>query len=171
MMTVCYVLVRGQDRTHSSLNHLSQLLLASLLPLARARCLGAGRGSGSCPAPPFRAPPSEVQHLHGCPPWAQCCTEYGFCHSKVLVCFCFNLYFTGYRRFFNTNVFLLTSWQSQKTKIFKLIPQSPVLFRVTGWRGSSETATARVTASSSPMMCSGRRATARTQAPRAQTRH
>ena len=46
-------------------------------------CLGAGRGSGSCPAPPFRTHPDNIHHLHGCPPWAECCTEYGFCHSKV----------------------------------------------------------------------------------------
>merc|ERR1712106_717216 len=45
-------------------------------------CLGAGTGAGPCPASPFRAEPSEVQHGDGCPEYAECGTEYGYCHPR-----------------------------------------------------------------------------------------
>jgi len=45
-------------------------------------CLGAGVGAGSCAAPPFRAPTEDIDHMDGCPAWAECCTEYGYCHPK-----------------------------------------------------------------------------------------
>ena len=39
--------------------------------------LGKGEGLGSCAAAPFRA--HEVQWTYGCPAFAPCCSEYGFC--------------------------------------------------------------------------------------------
>jgi len=60
------------------------ILLAPLfLPGAQGGCLGAGSGTGSCAAAPFRTPTEELDHLDGCPGWAECCTEYGFCHPKA----------------------------------------------------------------------------------------
>ena len=31
----------------------------------------------------YRTPEEELDHADGCPAWAECCTEYGFCHPKV----------------------------------------------------------------------------------------
>ena len=31
----------------------------------------------------YRTPEEELDHTDGCPAWAECCTEYGFCHPKV----------------------------------------------------------------------------------------
>ena len=42
--------------------------------------LGAGTGSGSCSAPPFRS--SVVQWTAGCPDFAPCCLEYGYCQAR-----------------------------------------------------------------------------------------
>lgn len=44
--------------------------------------LGAGEGPGSCLAPPFRAEPESVAWPEGCPAWAPCCSEYGFCQTR-----------------------------------------------------------------------------------------
>ena len=44
--------------------------------------LGAGTGEGSCAAAPFRA--YEVKWPYGCPSFAPCCSEYGYC--RPLVC-------------------------------------------------------------------------------------
>ena len=30
-----------------------------------------------------RTPEEELDHVGGCPGWAECCTEYGYCHPKV----------------------------------------------------------------------------------------
>merc|ERR1712106_1058548 len=57
-------------------------LLFHLTSPVSGGCLGAGIGAGSCPAPPFRAPTEEIDHMDGCPAWAECCTEYGYCHPK-----------------------------------------------------------------------------------------
>ena len=43
--------------------------------------LGVGTGRGSCAAPPYRA--TEVHWRFGCPPFASCCTELGYCRSQV----------------------------------------------------------------------------------------
>ena len=48
-------------------------------------CLGAGTGAGSCPAAPFRAAEADLDHKSGCPEFAECCTEYGYCHPKVIM--------------------------------------------------------------------------------------
>ena len=57
------------------------LPLLLLLPLVRAGLLGAGEGEGSCAAPPFRA--RYVKWSGGCPGFAPCCTEYGYCRPLV----------------------------------------------------------------------------------------
>ena len=58
-------------------------MLSSLLSCCLAGLLGAGRGEGSCVAPPFRAPAEEIKWSEGCPDWAACCTEYGYCQPRV----------------------------------------------------------------------------------------
>ena len=52
---------------------------------ADLQLLGAGRGRGSCAAPPFRS--TEVHWRFGCPPFASCCTELGYCRSQVRIYF------------------------------------------------------------------------------------
>ena len=42
-----------------------------------------GIGAGSCAAFPFRADSLDLDHDGGCPRWAECCTEFGYCHGKV----------------------------------------------------------------------------------------
>ena len=44
--------------------------------------LGAGHGEGSCAAPPFRA--YAVKWSYGCPGFAPCCSEFGYCRPLVL---------------------------------------------------------------------------------------
>ena len=58
--------------------------LLGLSTIAEGGCLGAGTGAGSCPAAPFRAESAEIDHMSGCPQHAECCTEYGYCHPKVI---------------------------------------------------------------------------------------
>jgi len=48
--------------------------------LSEAGLLGAGQGHGSCAAFPYRE--QLVDHVGGCPRWAECCTEYGYCHGR-----------------------------------------------------------------------------------------
>ena len=63
-----------------------QVLLTSLLclvSLSEAGLLGAGSGDGSCAASPFRTSEAELAWPEGCPAWAACCTEYGYCHPRV----------------------------------------------------------------------------------------
>ena len=45
--------------------------------------LGAGTGDGSCAASPYRAAEEDLAWPEGCPGWAECCTEYGYCHPRV----------------------------------------------------------------------------------------
>jgi len=62
------------------------LLLGSVLlgsSSVEGGCLGAGVGAGSCPAAPFRAEEADIDHAGGCPAFAECCTEYGYCHPKA----------------------------------------------------------------------------------------
>merc|ERR1712110_492331 len=57
------------------------LLLAvclGLISVAQCGLLGAGTGHGSCPAFPNR--PEDFDHVGGCPRYAECCTEFGYCH-------------------------------------------------------------------------------------------
>ena len=53
------------------------VLLFCSFSLSAAGLLGAGAGEGSCAAPPFRS--HEVQWSYGCPSFAPCCSEFGFC--------------------------------------------------------------------------------------------
>ena len=40
-----------------------------------------GTGHGSCPAFPNRS--DDIDHVGGCPRYAECCTEFGYCHPLV----------------------------------------------------------------------------------------
>ena len=44
--------------------------------------LGFGRDLGSCPAPPFRTDPADLAWPEGCPDFAPCCSEYGYCQTR-----------------------------------------------------------------------------------------
>merc|ERR1719270_2673698 len=63
-------------------SYFALLSLVSFFAQSDAGCLGAGTGAGSCPAAPFRALTEEIDHKSGCPGYAECCTEYGYCHPK-----------------------------------------------------------------------------------------
>ena len=56
-------------------------LVLSLVTSCWSHLLGAGQGQGSCAARPFRA--REVSWTGGCPDWAPCCSEYGYCRPRV----------------------------------------------------------------------------------------
>ena len=56
------------------------VLLPALLQV-RAGLLGYGTGEGSCAAAPFRA--KWVKWSYGCPTFAPCCSEYGYCRPLV----------------------------------------------------------------------------------------
>ena len=60
---------------------LVMLMMFPLSALSKSVLLGAGTGLGSCAAPPYRA--RKVHWVYGCPPFASCCTELGFCRSQV----------------------------------------------------------------------------------------
>ena len=62
------------------MNQLVVLLLPALLQV-RAGLLGYGTGEGSCAAAPFRA--KWVKWGYGCPAFAPCCSEYGYCRPLV----------------------------------------------------------------------------------------
>ena len=53
------------------------ILFLTSCSLTSAGLLGAGTGEGSCAAPPFRS--HEVQWSYGCPAFAPCCSEFGYC--------------------------------------------------------------------------------------------
>merc|ERR1719512_251741 len=55
------------------------VLLLSAAASCQAGLLGAGHGEGSCAAAPFRTPVEALKWPAGCPPGAECCTEYGYC--------------------------------------------------------------------------------------------
>ena len=57
------------------------LSLVTSVWVVRGGLLGAGEGEGSCAAPPFRA--HYVKWTGGCPGFAPCCSEYGFCRPLV----------------------------------------------------------------------------------------
>merc|ERR1712179_14239 len=62
----------------------TMLSLLAILLLSVGCChgglLGAGTGDGSCRAAPYRA--VVVQWAGGCPAYASCCSEYGYCRTK-----------------------------------------------------------------------------------------
>ena len=45
-----------------------------LVPLCGAGLLGAGRGAGSCAAPPYRVEAAALAWAQGCPPHAEVAT-------------------------------------------------------------------------------------------------
>ena len=49
----------------------------------QAGLLGAGHGEGSCAAAPFRTPAELLKWPLGCPPGAECCTEFGYCRPHA----------------------------------------------------------------------------------------
>merc|ERR1719384_3032341 len=62
--------------------------VAVLVVLLAASCcqaglLGAGHGEGSCAAVPFRTPAEALKWPLGCPPGAECCTEFGYCRPHA----------------------------------------------------------------------------------------
>ena len=59
------------------------LPILALSATTEAGLLGAGTGDGSCAASPYRAAEAELAWPQGCPEWAACCTEYGYCHPRV----------------------------------------------------------------------------------------
>jgi len=59
---------------------LSLVILASSAAVSYAGLLGAGTGHGSCAAFPFRT--DDLDHVAGCPRYAECCTEFGYCHPR-----------------------------------------------------------------------------------------
>merc|ERR1711953_1570218 len=58
------------------------VLLLSLISASHAGLLGAGQGAGSCAAFPNRTPTTDLDHVAGCPRYAECCSEFGYCHPK-----------------------------------------------------------------------------------------
>merc|ERR1719285_1177724 len=54
-------------------------IFLSVSASCHAGLLGAGTGEGSCAAAPFRA--VAVKWPLGCPSFAPCCTEYGYCRK------------------------------------------------------------------------------------------
>jgi len=59
---------------------LSLVILVSSAAVSYAGLLGAGTGHGSCAAFPFRT--DDLDHVAGCPRYAECCTEFGYCHPR-----------------------------------------------------------------------------------------
>merc|ERR1711997_80915 len=56
------------------------VLVTSVPALVSGGLLGAGYGTGSCAAYPFRS--YEVHHSYGCPAFASCCSEFGYCRPQ-----------------------------------------------------------------------------------------
>lgn len=48
---------------------------------AKSLLLGSATGLGSCAAPPYRA--TKVHWVYGCPPFASCCSEFGYCRAQA----------------------------------------------------------------------------------------
>ena len=53
------------------------LLVSVLIKLSHCGLLGYGTGEGSCAAAPFRS--KWVKWAYGCPAFAPCCSEFGYC--------------------------------------------------------------------------------------------
>merc|ERR1712088_1292113 len=71
-----------KDRSGPRMAEMAFLLLISILTTTEAGLLGAGQGAGSCPAFPNRTPTTDLDHVAGCPRYAECCSEFGYCHPK-----------------------------------------------------------------------------------------
>merc|ERR1711973_637025 len=55
-------------------------VLIAVTASCHAGLLGAGSGEGSCAAPPYRV--TAVKWAGGCPAYASCCTEFGYCRGQ-----------------------------------------------------------------------------------------
>merc|ERR1719150_1856993 len=66
------------------MSRVAVLVVALAASCCQAGLLGAGHGEGSCAAAPFRTPAENLKWPLGCPPGAECCTEFGYCrpHSE-----------------------------------------------------------------------------------------
>merc|ERR1711936_117799 len=76
-------LVETRAASHTPAVSTHMELLGAVLLLAagsQAGLLGAGAGDGSCGAAPNRA--VTVQWVAGCPEYASCCSEYGYCRAR-----------------------------------------------------------------------------------------
>merc|ERR1719266_2970131 len=66
---------------------MSRVAVLTVVVVLAASCqaglLGAGHGEGSCAAAPFRTPVELLKWPAGCPPGAECCTEFGYCRSGL----------------------------------------------------------------------------------------
>merc|ERR1712241_912992 len=71
-----------KDRSGPRMAEMAFLLLISILTTTEAGLLGAGQGAGSCAAFPNRTPTTDLDHVAGCPRYAECCSEFGYCHPK-----------------------------------------------------------------------------------------
>ena len=69
--------------------------ISILVSSASCGLLGYGKGEGSCAAAPFRS--YEVKWAYGCPPFAPCCSEFGYC--RPLVCHFAIVNFYNYQYF------------------------------------------------------------------------
>ena len=78
MSRVVSVVSQRQDMTWY-LPIFQAVLLLSAAASCQAGLLGAGKGEGSCAAAPFRTAVEHLKWPAGCPPGAECCTEYGYC--------------------------------------------------------------------------------------------
>merc|ERR1712233_214772 len=71
-----------KTRSGPRMAELASFLLLSILSATEAGLLGAGHGAGSCAAFPNRTPTADLDHVAGCPRYAECCSEFGYCHPK-----------------------------------------------------------------------------------------
>ena len=65
------------------INNILQVVLQLGVLGVKGGLLGAGTGGGSCRAAPFRA--AVVQWTAGCPNTSPCCSEYGYCRTRVKI--------------------------------------------------------------------------------------
>merc|ERR550539_1196732 len=61
-------------------------VVLTLTASCQAGLLGAGHGEGSCAAAPFRTAVELLKWPAGCPPGAECCTEFGYCRPHRCSC-------------------------------------------------------------------------------------
>merc|ERR1719150_963907 len=65
------------------MSRVAVLVVALAASCCQAGLLGAGHGEGSCAAAPFRTPAEALKWPLGCPPGAECCTEFGYCRPAA----------------------------------------------------------------------------------------
>merc|ERR550532_3845521 len=65
------------------MSRVAVLVVALAASCCQAGLLGAGHGEGSCAAAPFRTPAEALKWPLGCPPGAECCTEFGYCRPHA----------------------------------------------------------------------------------------